>query len=234
MSSKKPIIKVQGLTKIYRVGQVDVPALRGIDLEIFPGEFVCLLGPSGSGKSTLFHIIGGLTHPTTGTVYIEDQDLFALPDIERTKLRRNKIGFVFQRYNLLPNLTARDNILIARYLAGDTNHDLDKDFHELLEYLGIAHRLNHKPSALSGGEQQRVAIARAIINKPAILLADEPTGNLDTENSRNVLNLLKGLNRKLGQTILLITHEPAVASYADRILHIRDGRLMEQIDWIDL
>ena len=234
MSSKGPIIQVERLTKIYKVGQVEVPALRGIDLEIQPGEFVCVLGPSGSGKSTLFHIIGGLTHPSSGRVFIEGQDIFQLPDIERTRLRRRKIGFVFQRYNLLPTLTARDNILIARYLAGNTNHDLDEDFQELLDYLGIENRLNHKPSALSGGEQQRVAIARALINKPAILLADEPTGNLDTENSRNVLNLLKGLNRRIGQTILLITHEPAVASYADRILHIRDGQLMEQVDWIDL
>ena len=174
--------------KTYHAGEVDVHALRGVDLDVQPGEFVSIVGPSGSGKSTLFHIVGGLTPPTSGTIHIAGRDLLGMSDAERTELRKNTVGFVFQKYNLLPTLTARDNIEIARDIA-HKNGPLDPQFLEVLKLLGIESRLDHKPRALSGGEQQRVAIARAIVNQPAILLADEPTGNLDTENSTAVLGI---------------------------------------------
>jgi putative ABC transport system ATP-binding protein len=218
------IISIRNLHKIYRVGEVDVQALRGIDLEVPRGQFLSVIGPSGSGKSTLFHIVGGLTPPTSGTVRIADQDLAALSDSGRTRLRRSTVGFVFQKFNLLPNLTARDNIEVARYLGGGSKTNSPR-FHEILNLLGIAHRLDHKPNALSGGEQQRVALARAIVNEPAILLADEPTGNLDSANSAAVLEILRSLNRTVGQTVLMITHNPEAAAYGDRIVSMRDGRI---------
>jgi putative ABC transport system ATP-binding protein len=222
----EPIIEVRDLRKIYRVGKVDVPALRGVDLDVLPGEFLAIVGPSGSGKSTLFHIIGGLTPPSNGTVRIAGQDISSLTDAGRTELRKRKVGFVFQKFNLLPNLTAGDNIAIARYIAG---HDgaPDPGFEDVLKLLGISQRLDHKPSALSGGEQQRVAIARAIVNHPAILLADEPTGNLDSENTVAVLEVMRDLNRRLGQTILMITHNPEAAAFAHRTVRMRDGRIVQ-------
>ena len=222
--SDQPIISVQDLRKIYRLGEVEVQALRGVDLDIQRGEFVSIVGPSGSGKSTLFHILGGLTAPTSGSIHIAGRDLLGMTDAERTELRKTSVGFVFQKYNLLPTLTARDNIEIARDIA-NKNGPLDPSFNEVLKLLGIAGRLDHKPRAMSGGEQQRVAIARAIVNHPAILLADEPTGNLDTENSTAVLGLLRGLNERLGQTILMITHNPEAAAYGHRIIRMRDGRI---------
>ena len=223
--SEAPIIEIRGLRKIYRVGRVDVEALRGVDLEVGRGEFLSIVGPSGSGKSTLFHIVGGLTPPTEGTVRVDGQDLGAMSDAGRTRMRKSTVSFVFQKFNLLPNLTAAGNIELARFLAGK-NHTEDTGFQEALQLLGIAQRLSHKPSELSGGEQQRVAIARAIVKRPAILLADEPTGNLDTANSRAVLEVLRGLNERLGQTILMITHNPEAAAYGHRIVHMQDGRIM--------
>ena len=198
--------------------------MRGVDVDVQRGEFVSIVGPSGSGKSTLFNILGGLTPPTSGSIHIAGRDLLGMTDRERTELRKTSVGFVFQKYNLLPTLTARDNIEIARDIAGKDG-PLDPSFTEVLKLLGIAARLDHKPRALSGGEQQRVAIARAIVNHPAILLADEPTGNLDTENSTAVLGLLRGLNERLGQTILMITHNPEAAAYGHRIVRMRDGRV---------
>ncbi|MEK7406310.1 MAG: ABC transporter ATP-binding protein [Acidobacteriota bacterium] len=224
--SEAPMIEVRDLRKIYHAGDVDVHALRGVNLKVARGEFLCVAGPSGSGKSTLFHILGGLTAPTSGTVVVGGHDLSRLSDAERTRLRKTMVGFVFQKYNLLPTLTAAGNIAIARYLAG-RNHPPDPWFGQVLELLGITHRMHHKPRALSGGEQQRVAIARAIVNHPALLLADEPTGNLDSQNSIAVLGVLRDLNERLGQTILLITHDPFVAAYAHRIVHMLDGRLVE-------
>jgi putative ABC transport system ATP-binding protein len=225
-----PIIEVQNLKKIYRVGEVDVPALRGVSLSVERGEFVSIVGPSGSGKSTLFHILGGLASPSSGTVRIDGQDLAAMRDVDRTRLRRRTVGFVFQKYNLLPTLTARDNIHMASYFGakegGPGNPVSEERFQELLKLLGLQHRLHHKPRALSGGEQQRVAIARALVNSPAILLADEPTGNLDTENSNTVLSVLRDLNERLGQTILMITHNPEAASYGHRTVTMRDGRIV--------
>jgi len=222
----EPLIEIRGLRKVYRVGKVDVLALRGVDLDVPAGEFVAVVGPSGSGKSTLFHIIGGLTPASGGKVRIGGQDISALTDAGRTALRKDKVGFVFQKFNLLPNLTAADNIGIARYIAGHTQAP-EPEFDEVLKLLGIAGRLNHRPAALSGGEQQRVAIARAIVNRPAILLADEPTGNLDSENSAAVLDVMRDLNRRLGQTILMITHNPEAAAYAHRTVCMRDGRIVE-------
>jgi putative ABC transport system ATP-binding protein len=220
-------IDIRDLKKTFRVGDVDVHALRGANLRVERGEFVAIVGPSGSGKSTLFHILGGLMPPTSGTVMIDGQDLAHMTEAQRTVLRKTAVGFVFQKYNLLPTLTAGDNIQIARHIAGTNGHGRDTQFEEILNLLGIAGRLKHKPRALSGGEQQRVAIARAIVNHPALLLADEPTGNLDTENSTAVLEILRDLNRRLGQTILMITHNPEAAAYADRIVKMRDGRVEE-------
>ncbi len=226
MTDNSPIIQIKNLKKTYRQGDVDVHALRGVTLDIRKGEFVSIVGPSGSGKSTLFHVLGGLTPATSGTVEINGQDLAKMTDADRTNLRKRTVGFVFQKYNLLPTLTVSDNIEIARDIA-DNRDSKDQKFQEVLRLLGIEHRLDHKPRALSGGEQQRVAIARSIVNSPAILLADEPTGNLDTENSNNVLGLLRDLNRRTGQTILMITHNPEAATYGHRIVHMRDGRIVE-------
>jgi putative ABC transport system ATP-binding protein len=217
------IIRVRDLRKTYRVGDIDVHALRGVNLEVGRGEFLAVIGPSGSGKSTLFHILGGLAPPTAGEVNIDGVDLLGLTENERTEMRKRKVGFVFQKYNLLPTLSARDNIAIAQSLAGITQQP--EDFGETLKTLGIYNRLDHKPRALSGGEQQRVAIARALVNQPAILLADEPTGNLDTANSDAVLGVLGQLNKTKGQTILMITHNPEAAAFADRTVTMRDGRI---------
>lgn len=220
------IIEIRDLRKVYRVGDVDVPALRGVNVNVGRGEFLAVVGPSGSGKSTLFHILGGLTPPTSGSIVIEGKDLLRMPEAERTNLRKKTVGFVFQKYNLLPTLTARDNIEIARYIAG-VKTKTDPKFEEILTLLGVVNRLHHKPRALSGGEQQRIAIARAIVNHPAILLADEPTGNLDTENSNLVLGVLRDLNQRLGQTILMITHNPEAAAYGHRTVKMRDGQIVE-------
>ena len=225
MNEGQAIIEVRELRKIYRVGDVDVAALRGLDLDVLPAEFLSIVGPSGSGKSTLFHIIGGLAPPTSGRVRVADGDLATMTEAGRTRLRRRTVSFVFQKFNLLPNLTARDNIAVARHLAG-LELKPDAQFEEVVRLLGIARRLDHKPNALSGGEQQRVAIARAIVNHPAILLADEPTGNLDTENSKAVLEVLRDLNERLGQTILMITHNPEAAAYGHRTICMRDGRIV--------
>ncbi len=222
------IIEAQNLGKVYRTGKVSVEALRGVNLAVKRGEFVSIVGPSGSGKSTLFHIIGGLTPPTSGTVRVESFDLARLTDAGRTKLRARTVSFVFQKFNLLPNLTAQQNIDLARYFGG--NRPADAQFEGILEKLGIANRLSHLPSELSGGEQQRVAIARALVNRPAILLADEPTGNLDSANSEAVLQILRDLNHRTGQTILMITHNPEAAAYGDRIVHMKDGAIVTDGD----
>jgi putative ABC transport system ATP-binding protein len=221
-----PIIRVNGLRKIYSTGEIEVHALRGVDLNVARGEFLAVVGPSGSGKSTLFHILGGLAPPTAGEVWIDGVELRAMTESQRTEMRQRKIGFVFQKYNLLPTLTARDNIALAQSLAG--TKEQPQNFEEVLRLLGIAHRLDHRPRALSGGEQQRVAIARAMVNQPAILLADEPTGNLDTENSNQVLAILRDVNARTGQTILMITHNPEAAAFADRTVTMRDGRILGQ------
>lgn len=218
------IISVRDLRKEYRMGDVTVAALRGVDLDIDRGEFVSIVGPSGSGKSTLFHVLGGLTPATSGTVLIDGQDLAKMSQRQLTDMRKSKVGFVFQKYNLLPTLSARDNIAIAQDIAGKAlNHD--RWFSDALKLLGIDHRLDHKPRAMSGGEQQRIAIARAIVNHPALLLADEPTGNLDGETGQKVIDLMFELRARQGTTLLLITHDPALAQRCGRTVHLLDGRI---------
>jgi putative ABC transport system ATP-binding protein len=218
-------IEAKELRKTYRVGKVDVPALRGISFNVEKGEFVTVVGPSGSGKSTLFYLLGGLTQADSGSVTIDGIDFASLSDGERTKLRKSKIGFVFQKFNLLPTLSARSNIEIAADIAGKGAPD-QAFLSKITEMLGVAKRLEHRPNELSGGEQQRVALARALINRPAIVLADEPTGNLDSKSSAIVLNMLRQSNKDLGQTVLMITHNPEAAAYGDRIVHMRDGEIV--------
>jgi putative ABC transport system ATP-binding protein len=219
-----PIISTRGLKKIFRIGKVDVPALRGVDLLVQEGEFVAVVGPSGCGKSTLLHVLGGLTSPTEGQVLVDGNDFCGMSDADRTRFRRHKIGFVFQRFNLLPTLSARHNIAIAQHIQG--NGFNPHRFQAVASMLGIQEKLEYRPYALSGGEQQRVAIARAVICEPKILLADEPTGNLDTENSQIVLDMMRELNRTFRQTILMITHNLEAAAVADRIIRMRDGRIV--------
>jgi putative ABC transport system ATP-binding protein len=222
-----PIIVADQLGKTYRSGKLEVPALRDVTFAVEPGEFVSIVGPSGSGKSTLFYVLGGLTSPTSGKLTIRGEDFSRLSDAERTKLRRAHIGFVFQRFNLLPTISAQDNIELAHDIA-DTGKPFDQALLDhLADLLGIKGRLQHRPSELSGGEQQRVAIARALITKPAIVLADEPTGNLDTRNSDAVLEMLRVSSREMGQTVLMITHNPEAAAIGDRILHMRDGQMVK-------
>jgi len=219
-------IEAVDLRKTYHVGKIEVPALRGITFSIQKGEFVSVVGPSGSGKSTLFYILGGLTQPDSGHVVIDGSDFAELSDAERTRMRKRKIGFVFQKFNLLPTLDARSNITIALDIAGANGNRDTAYFDKIVGLLGLEKRLPHRPSELSGGEQQRVALARALINKPAIVLADEPTGNLDSRNSEIVLGMLRHSNQELGQTVLMITHNPDAAAHGDRIIHMRDGEIV--------
>lgn len=223
----QPIIEAKSVSKVYHAGKVDVSALRDVSFEVPQGQFVSIVGPSGSGKSTLFYILGGLTRATSGSVWIDGVDFAGLSDWKRTVLRKTKIGFVFQKFNLLPTLTARENIEIAREIARSHQPEDPALLAQLTDMLGIAGRLDHRPSELSGGEQQRVAIARAMITRPAIILADEPTGNLDTVNSDAVLEMLRHANQEFKQTVLMITHNPEAAAIGDRILHMRDGRLLD-------
>jgi putative ABC transport system ATP-binding protein len=224
--ASSPIIQVENLTKVYRSGRIEVPAVRGVSFAVDRGEFVAIVGPSGSGKSTLFYLLGGLTQATAGRVVIDGVDFATLNDAQRTQLRRQRIAFVFQKFNLLPTLSAMGNIEVAYSVSG-RKEPLDRPYLDhLSELLSIKGRLDHRPSELSGGEQQRVAIARALVTHPSIVLADEPTGNLDTKNSEAVLDMLVKSNRELGQTVLMITHNPEAAEIAGRILHMRDGEIV--------
>ncbi|HKW56821.1 MAG TPA: ABC transporter ATP-binding protein [Candidatus Acidoferrum sp.] len=223
----EPILKTENLWKLYHAGKVEVPALRGVNFSVAPGESVAVMGPSGCGKSSLLYVIGGLAQASKGRVLVDGNDLAAMSDGERTKLRRSKIGFVFQRFNLLPTLTAKGNIAIAQFIHGD-GFDPHR-FDVVTKLLGLVGRLQHRPSEMSGGEQQRVAIARAIINEPKILLADEPTGNLDSKNSEIVLQMLRQLNKDLGQTIVMITHNPEATTYFHRVVHMRDGVIVDGV-----
>jgi len=219
-------IEAVDLRKTYHLGKTEVPALRGVSFGIQKAEFVSVVGPSGSGKSTLFYILGGLTQPDSGHVIIDGDDFAQLSDAERTRMRKRKIGFVFQKFNLLPTLDAQSNINIVLDIAGTGANRDAAYFDKIVGLLGLENRLRHHPSELSGGEQQRVALARALINKPAIVLADEPTGNLDSKNSEVVLDMLRQSNRELGQTVLMITHNPSAATYSSRIIHMRDGEIV--------
>ncbi len=204
---------------------MEVPALRGVSLDIEKGEFVAIMGPSGCGKSTLLHLLGGLLSPTSGKIIIGDEDISKVSDAERTDIRRRKIGFVFQRFNLFPTLTADGNLKLAEKIYSGNGGNATRR-REVLSLLQLENKMQHKPLEMSGGEQQRVALARAIINNPAIILADEPTGNLDTENSEIVLNMFKNLNEKFDQTIIMITHDPEAASFCSRKINIRDGLIV--------
>jgi len=219
-------IEAENLRKTYRVGKIEVQALRGVSFAVERGEFVSIVGPSGSGKSTLFYLLGGLTRADSGRIVIDGDDFSRLSDAERTSMRKRKIGFVFQKFNLLPTLDARSNILIAEDIAGRKSKNDAAYLERITDLLGLTKRLQHRPSELSGGEQQRVALARALVNKPAIVLADEPTGNLDSQNSKIVLSMLRQSNQDLGQTVMMITHNPEAASYGDRIIHMRDGQIV--------
>ena len=221
------ILQTRDLTKTYKIGKLDVPALRGISLDVERGEFVAIMGPSGCGKSTLLHLLGGLLSPTTGTIHIDGEDLSKVSDAKRTDIRSRKIGFVFQRFNLFPTLTADGNLKLAEKIhTGNGDHSAERR-REVLSLLKLEGKMKHKPLELSGGEQQRVALARAIVNSPAIILADEPTGNLDTENSEIVLDMFRELNTLYKQTIIMITHNPEAAAVCSRIIRMRDGHIEE-------
>ena len=220
------ILKAENLEKTYRVGKVDVQALRGIDLTVQEGEFLAVMGPSGCGKSTMLHLMGGLLTPTNGRIIIDGEDLTAASDSRRTDIRRRKIGFVFQRFNLFPTLTAEGNLRLAESIHGNGGED-PKRRREVLKLLGLEDKLHHKPLELSGGEQQRVALARAVVTRPAIVLADEPTGNLDSENSALVLSMIQELNYRFNQTIVMITHNPEAAAMCRHIVQMRDGHIVE-------
>ena len=218
------ILETQGLTKIYGSGETAVHALRGVDLAVENGEFVAIVGTSGSGKSTLLHMLGGLDRPTAGKVLVDGQDIFALKDEALTIFRRRRVGFVFQSYNLVPMLSVYENIVLPIQLDGAK---VDEDYvSEVIRTLGLSDRLHSLPNQLSGGQQQRVAIARALATKPAIVLADEPTGNLDSKTSQDVLGLMKVTSQRFGQTMVMITHNEEIAQLADRVVRIEDGRVV--------
>jgi putative ABC transport system ATP-binding protein len=219
------ILKTEDLRMVYHVGRQDVHALRGVDLAVEAGEFVSVVGPSGCGKSTLLHLLGGLARPSDGRIFVDGMEISVAGDAERTRLRREKIGFVFQRFNLLPTLTVQGNLEIVMQISGNGGLPRDRMM-ELLDMVGLAHKVRMKPLDLSAGEQQRIAIARALVMNPAILLADEPTGNLDSVNSAMILELFKDLNRRLGQTIVMITHNPDAAAVGHRIIEMKDGRIL--------
>ena len=219
------ILKAENLEKIYRVGKVDVPALRGVSLAAQEGEFIAVMGPSGCGKSTMLHLLGGLLTPTRGRIVVDGEDLTAASDAKRTDIRRRKIGFVFQRFNLFPTLTAEGNLRLAERIHGNGADDPARR-REILRMLRLEDKMHHKPLELSGGEQQRVALARAVVNRPAIVLADEPTGNLDSENSTLVLKMFRELNDRFNQTIIMITHNPEAAAACQRVIQMRDGHIV--------
>jgi putative ABC transport system ATP-binding protein len=228
MSQAEPIVRAQDVTRRYGEGDTAVDALRGVSLEVQPGELVAIMGPSGSGKSTLMHILAALDKPTSGSVEIARVDVGTLGDGDLTLLRRKHIGFVFQFFNLLPMLTAEENIVLPLSIAGDKP---EKGFFEdLLERVGLADRRSHRPSELSGGQQQRVAIARSLVSRPSVVLADEPTGNLDSATSHGILELVRSATEEYGQTTVMVTHDAAAAAIANRILILDDGLIVDQLD----
>ncbi|NNE99158.1 MAG: ABC transporter ATP-binding protein [Pyrinomonadaceae bacterium] len=223
----EPILQTVDLNKIYKVGKVETHALRGVTMTVNKGEFVAIMGQSGCGKSTLLHLLGGLLSPTSGKILIDNEDISKVSDAKRTDIRRRKIGFVFQRFNLFPTLTADGNLRLAERIHVGNGKGSAEKRHEILSLLKLENKMNNKPLELSGGEQQRVALARAVINSPAIILADEPTGNLDTENSEIVLDMFQELNERYGQTIIMITHNPEAARHCGRVINMLDGRIVD-------
>jgi putative ABC transport system ATP-binding protein len=221
------ILQTEDLKKTYKIGKMDVPALKGVSLDVKEGEFVAIMGPSGCGKSTMLHLLGGLLSPTSGKILIDGEDLSKVSDAQRTDIRRRKIGFVFQRFNLFPTLSAEGNLRLAERIHSGDSKATGERRREVLRLLQLETKMHHKPLEMSGGEQQRVALARAIVNSPAIILADEPTGNLDTENSKIVLDMFKELNEKFNQTIIMITHNPEAAENCSRIIKMRDGHIVD-------
>ncbi|HSJ96668.1 MAG TPA: ABC transporter ATP-binding protein [Myxococcota bacterium] len=221
MTEARPVLEARGITKVYRMGEVDVHALRGVDFVLGEGEFLVLLGASGSGKSTLLNILGGLDVPTSGSLRFLDHRLDGADEAELTRFRREHVGFVFQFYNLIPSLTARENVALVTDIATEPMSPA-----EALEWVGLGGRLDHFPSQLSGGEQQRVAIARAVAKRPDVLLCDEPTGALDYETGKLVLEVIRRINNDLGTTAMVITHNAAIAGIADRVLRLGDGRIL--------
>jgi putative ABC transport system ATP-binding protein len=220
------VVTTVNLVKDYRLGEVVVPALQGVNIEIEKGDFVAVLGPSGSGKTTLLNVIGALDRPTKGRVYVDGEDLTALSEKDLTRLRRNKIGFVFQFYNLIPVLTAFENVELPMIISGVSKQEAAQRAEKLLESVGLSNRARHRPDELSGGEQQRVAIARALTNRPSVVLADEPTGDLDTATGQQVLTMLLEMSKQENTTVVVATHDPAVVEMADRTLRMRDGHIV--------
>ncbi len=223
-----PLVRTENLTKIYGQGSTAIRALDGVNLSIQPGEFVAVMGPSGCGKSTLLHLIGGLDRPTGGKVFLDGEDLTALNDDRLTAIRRRKMGFVFQFFNLIPVLNALENTALPMILDGVRPAEARQQAREWLERVGIGHRLNHRPSELSGGEQQRVAIARALASDPTLILADEPTGNLDSRSSEEIATLLRQISSTWERAILMVTHDARIAAYADRIVFLKDGKIVDE------
>jgi putative ABC transport system ATP-binding protein len=223
-------IRTINLTRTFDMGETTVEALRGIDLQVAKGQFVALVGPSGSGKSTLLNLIGGLDRPTGGELWVNDVELSASKEKALTEHRRQRVGFVFQSFNLLPRLTALENVALPLMFTGAPERERLSRARELLTQVGLEGRLDHRPTQLSGGEQQRVAIARALVSRPAIILADEPTGNIDSVTGAEIMALLRCLNRDQGVTLLLVTHNPEAAAFADRVIQVRDGQIVQTED----
>jgi len=226
--STETIIQVENLVKTYQLGKVSIPALRGVDFNVAKGEFLVVMGPSGSGKTTLLNLIGAIDKPTSGSVLIDGRDITTLGEGELTKLRRHKIGFIFQFYNLIPALTAQENVELPLLTAGISRREASKRAIELLDMVGLAPRVGHFPDELSGGEQQRIAIARALANRPNVILADEPTGDLDTKTGSEVVRILHETSKKENATVIVVTHDPMIAEKADRILEMRDGQIVRE------
>ncbi|MCG3212392.1 MAG: Lipoprotein-releasing system ATP-binding protein LolD [Anaerolineae bacterium] len=223
------ILETNGLNKQYQMGEVEINALRGVDFSVRQGEFVAVMGPSGSGKSTLLHLMGGLDTPSDGEISLAGMRLTRLSDDEITVIRRRQVGFIFQFFNLLPTLTAAENLALPLLIDGKRQADYQARIEEMLRLVGLSDRKDHKPDQLSGGQQQRVAIARALVTQPAIVLADEPTGNLDSKSGSEILQLLRRTCDQQGQTIVMVTHDPRAAAYADRVVFLRDGQVVREL-----